>query len=458
MKFYILLFLIGHSLYIFSKEATVILKNNSSIKGTIISEQSDIVEIQSDFGKVIINRENISSIHYKDIEGNKTTQQQNIKTFNQSDIYQKADNIKKEEHIILFYKTGEILNCKLIAKTETVIIVETDSGVLTIEKKSIKKIEYVTNSEFTENGNYILITLNDGKKYEGVINYEDFNEIVIETTLGKLALPKSKLASIEYISKKTDLKKEEAQQNSSEDIEKNKESENSVQTKTEVNDTKTDKNDTKIGQNDTKDENKTEKKVVNSTNKNSLTDIMDDSEHRKLFPRYDIIDLNYAINFGPNFGPGFGVGYHNKFIISQFRGLDFSAVGGLSFTYFRLYDDITNKYPSIEGNYKGGAFATTLSVGGQMNIYPSPTSFYDFYVIPMLELHYIYDKIEEKYPSFPQYNSTETNNEIRFGLGIRFGIEFSISSFVLGIQYNIHYLFGRDGFNQFSLTFLKPFF
>ena len=97
-------------------------------------------------------------------------------------------------------------------------------------------------------------------------------------------------------------------------------------------------------------------------------------------------------------------------------------------------------------------------MGGQLNIYPQTSSFYDFYVAPILEAHLVYTTLEQKYPSYPQFDTKETKTEFKFGLGTRFGVEFLFDSFRVGLQYNMHTIFGEDGFNQVSLTFTKNLF
>ncbi len=180
---------------------------------------------------------------------------------------------------------------------------------------------------------------------------------------------------------------------------------------------------------------------------------------RFILPRYDVIELGYSSSFGTDFGTGFGLGYQSRFSISQFEGMNLSAVGGLSLNYFGLNkDNIVTQNPTLAVDLKGGAFITTIGVGGQLNIYPQTSSFYDFYVAPILEAHLVYTTLEQSYPSYPQFDAKETKTEFKFGLGTRFGVEFLFDSFRVGLQYNMHTIFGEDGFNQVSLTFTKNLF
>lgn len=279
------------------------------------------------------------------------------------------------------------------------VMLQTESGNLTIPKRDLQKIEYIS-GEYAERGEIVIAFLNNGQRFEGNIYFEDSNELSLDTELGRLTLPKNKLRSLEYTGKTGVSKLTMADQYLS--------------------------------------------AVINQ---------------RFILPRYDVIDVGYTTKFGSNFGPGFGLGYQSRFSMAQFEGLNLSAVGGLSVNYFALNDDnIIQQNPTLAANLKGGAFITTIGAGGQLNIYPQTASFYDFYVAPMIESHLIYTRLEQEYPSFPQFNTSETKTEFKFGLGVKFGAEFLFDSFRLGLQYNMHYIFGTDGFNQFSLTFVKPLF
>lgn len=420
---FLILLLFIFPLFVFAQNANITLRNGKIISGKIVEEKVDFLILNCDLGQLNIDKKSIETISYTHLENTEIID--SVKTA-------KSGDFSLKDPVVVYFKTGEIISGILLAKSLDMVIIKTETGRLTVNKKNIQKIEYIS-SEYSEKGGEVLVSLTSGEKYQGTIYFEDSNEIVLETDLGRLAIPKNNLYSIEYTAKKTAVK--------TVDKSVNKTAEKTID-KTE-------------GKSVDKTEDKIAEKTVDKPKDNTGIKLL---RKRPILPRYDVIDIGYSSDLGTNFGPGYGLGYHNKFSLAQLEGLDFSFLGGLSFTYFKLSQDIAQKYPTIPGNYKGGAFTSTLGLGGQINVYPATSFLYGFYIAPMLELHYIYRSMEENYPSFPQYNENNIQNLFKFGLGVKFGIDFSFGPFVLGLQYNMHYIFGTDGFNQISITFLKKFF
>jgi RNase P/RNase MRP subunit p29 len=379
----------------FAQEVSVVLKNSKVVVGRIVEEKPEYLILDYELGQLRVDRNSIESISYNPFV-----------RLDHSDIY---DNTEKEfskahkftlkDPVVVYLRNGNVVAGLLLAKSLNMVMLQTESGNLTIPKRDLQKIEYIS-GEYAERGEIVIAHLNNGQRFEGNIYFEDSNELSLDTELGRLTLPKNKLRTLEYTGKTGVSKLTMADQYLS--------------------------------------------AVINQ---------------RFILPRYDVIDVGYTTKFGSNFGPGFGLGYQSRFSIAQFEGLNLSAVAGLSLNYFVLNEDnIIQQNPTLNANLKGGAFITTVGAGGQLNIYPQTASFYDFYVAPMLEGHLIYLRLEQEYPSFPQFNTSETKTEFKLGLGVRFGAEFLFDSFKLGLQYNVHHIFGTDGFNQISLTFVKPLF
>ncbi|MDP2365083.1 MAG: hypothetical protein Q8M94_15105, partial [Ignavibacteria bacterium] len=312
------------------------------------------------------------------------------------DNSEKALKFVINDPVVVYLKNGKVVSGLLLAKSLDMIMLQTESGNLTIPKFDLLKIEYIS-SEYAERGDVVNVYLNNGTRFEGNIYFEDSKNLTLDTEVGRLTLPKTKLRSIEYTGKTGISEVTLAEQYSQLTINK-----------------------------------------------------------RYILPRYDVFELGYASKFGTDYSSGFGIGYQSRFNLAQFEGMNLSAVGGLSLNYFGLNkDNIISQNPSLAIDLKGGAFITTLGVGAQLNIYPQTSSFYDFYVSPIFETHLIYTTLEQTFPSFPQFNTKETKAEFKFGLGTRFGVEFLFDSFRVGLQYNMHTIFGNDGFNQVSLTFTK---
>lgn len=382
----------------FAQEVNVVLKNDKVIVGRVIEENPDFLLLDYDLGQLKIDRQNIESITYNPFVklGKKGELEKSEITDTNSE---KVLKFVINDPVVVYLKNGKVVSGLLLAKSLDMVMLQTEDGNLTIPKFDLIKIEYIS-SEYAERGDVVNVYLNNGTRFEGNIYFEDSKNLTLDTEVGRLTLPKNKLRTIEYTGKTGISETTLAEQYSQLDMNK-----------------------------------------------------------RFILPRYDVIELGYASSFGTDFGSGFGLGYQSRFSISQFEGMNLSAVGGLSLNYFGLNkDNIITQNPTLAVDLKGGAFITTIGVGGQLNIYPQTSSFYDFYVAPILEAHLVYTTLEQKYPSYPQFDTKETKTEFKFGLGTRFGVEFLFDSFRVGLQYNMHTIFGEDGFNQVSLTFTKNLF
>lgn len=382
----------------FAQEVNVVLKNSKVIVGRVVEEKPDYVLVEYDLGQLKIYRQNIESITYNPFVKMGTADgMDNSKTTDS--VSQRGYKFVINDPVVVYLKNGSVVSGLLLAKSLNMVMLQTESGNLTIPKQELLKIEYIS-SEYAERGDVVIAVLNNGKQFEGNIYFEDSDNLTLDTEIGRLTLPKNKLRTIEYTGKSGVGEMTLADQYSNITLNK-----------------------------------------------------------RYILPRYDVIELGYASSFGTDFGSGFGLGYQSRFNLAQFEGMNLSAVGGLSLNYFGLNkDNIISQNPTLAVDLKGGAFITTIGVGGQLNIYPQTSSFYDFYVSPILEAHLVYTSLEQNYPSYPQFNTKETKTEFKFGLGTRFGVEFLFDSFRVGLQYNMHTIFGNDGFNQVSLTFTKKLF
>ena len=383
------------SLRVFAQEVSVVLKNSKVVVGRIVEEKPDYLILDYELGQLKVDRNSIESISYNPFVRFDSSNDSS----DAGKEFSRAHRFTLKDPVVVYLRNGSVVAGLLLAKSLNMVMLQTESGNLTIPKSDLLRIEYIS-SEYAERGEIVIANLNNGQRFEGNIYFEDSKELTLDTEIGRLTLPKNKLRSIEYTGRTGVSKLTMADQYSG---------------------------------------------LVLS--------------QRSILPRYDVIDAGYTTKFGSSFGPGFGIGYQSRFSIAQFDGLSLSALAGLSLNYFALNEDnLIQQNPTLSATLKGGAFITTIGAGGQLNIYPQTASFYDFYVAPMLEGHVIYKSLEQEYPSFPQFNTSETTTEFKFGLGVRFGAEFLFDSFRLGLHYNLHYIFKADDFNQLSLTFVKPLF
>ncbi len=385
------------SLSVFAQEVNVVLKNSKVIVGRIIEEKADYILLDFDLGQLKVDRQNIESISYNPFMSLGTKNDTGTTKINNDNS--KGYKFTLKDPVVVYFRNGNVVAGLLLAKSLNMVMLQTESGNLTIPKTELLKIEYIS-SEYAERGEIVIAYLNNGQRFEGNVYFEDSNDLTLDTELGRLTVPKNKLRTIEYTGKSGGSETTMADQYANITINK-----------------------------------------------------------RYILPRYDVIDIGYTTKLGSSFGAGFGLGYQSRFSIAEYEGLNLSAVAGLSLNYFSLNkDNILSQNQSLGANLKGGAFITTIGAGGQINIYPQTASFYDFYLAPMLEGNIIYNKLDQSYPSYPQLNTSETTTEFKIGLGMKFGIEFLFDSYRIGLHYNMHYIFGSDGFNQVSLTFVKPLF
>ncbi|MBK7377968.1 MAG: hypothetical protein IPJ03_03010 [Ignavibacteriales bacterium] len=379
----------------FAQDVNIVLKNSKVIVGRIVEEQPEYLLLDYELGQLKINRQNIESITFNPFIKMGTNQDDKSLNSNPESGYKFVIN----DPVVVYLKNGNVVSGLLLAKSLSMIMLQTDSGNLTIPKSELSKIEYIS-SEYAERGEIVIAYLNNGKRFEGNIYFEDSESLTLDTEVGRLTVPKNNLRTIEYTGKTG---------------------------------------------------------ISETTLSDQYSDLT--LNKRYILPHYDIFEVSYNSKFGSNYGAGFGIGYQSRFNLAQLEGMNISAVGGLSLNYFGLNtDNIVNSNQSISADLKGGAFITTIGAGAQLNIYPQTSSFYDFYVSPLLETHIIYKSFEQTYPSFPQFNTKETSTEFKFGLGTRFGVEFLFDSFKLGIQYNMHTIFSSDGYNQLSITLVNNLF
>lgn len=379
----------------FAQDVNIVLKNSKVIVGRIVEEQPEYLLLDYELGQLKIDRQNIESITFNPFIKMGTNQDDKSLNSNPESGYKFVIN----DPVVVYLKNGNVVSGLLLAKSLSMIMLQTDSGNLTIPKSELSKIEYIS-SEYAERGEIVIAYLNNGKRFEGNIYFEDSENLTLDTEVGRLTVPKNNLRTIEYTGKTG---------------------------------------------------------ISETTLSDQYSDLT--LNKRYILPHYDIFEVSYNSKFGSNYGSGFGIGYQSRFNLAQLEGMNISAVGGLSLNYFGLNtDNIVNSNQSISADLKGGAFITTIGVGAQLNIYPQTSSFYDFYVSPLLETHIIYKSFEQNYPSFPQFNTKETSTEFKFGLGTRFGVEFLFDSFKLGIQYNMHTIFSSDGYNQLSITLVNNLF
>lgn len=403
MRNFLILIIIASFLSTISAQTVnIVLKNSKVVIGEIVQESPEFVIITNDTGELKVSRLLIESITYKsseqtEIEGNIVVKSKN----RFSDNIAMSDKVVLDDLVLIFLKNEDVVSGRLVAKSLDVIIVQTESGSLTIPKREIDKIEYLS-SEFSERGEVVIAHLANQTYFEGNIYFEDANNLILDTKIGRLTIDKKNLRSIEYTGE--------------------------------------------TGQGD--ETLLTEFASARQVSGGGLPAVQ---------KRLDMISLGYSPSFGAEYGTGLGLNYSSKFLLSQLDGFYISAIGGLNFNYFTLNkDNFKNENPTVSAS--GGTLISTIIAGAAFTLYQQASSKYEFYIAPQLEANIIYKSLTKEYPSFPAFDSKVSTTEFVFGIRNKIGFDMLFDDMKVGVSYDSHFLFGDEDYNTISLNFTKKLF
>lgn len=373
-----------------AKPVTIVLKNGKVISGEIVEEAPGHIVLITDLGEVKVNRNNIERIIYDAF------------TRFKSDSVASENEEPLNDRVVVHLKSGDVIDGFLLAKSRTMVMVQTELGRLTVAKKDIRLIEYVS-SAYAERGESAVVYLNNGTKVEGYIYHEDRSSLTLNSNLGRLTIGKENLRSIEY-------------------------------------------KEVKLPQ---------RKGVPEPTLLRPLTT----SIETPLQSRRDIIELGFSPRFGSNYSPGVVTAYRSHFLLKGFNTFSLNVEGNVGFTLYSLDKTaFTGANVPAAVTATGGAFITTFGATFPVHFFPRAGSSYEFYFAPVLEGHIVYTRLKRTFPSFPVLDSEVAATNFRFGLANRIGIEWSFGKLRAGMNYNIHLVFGENDFNHFSLHLVTKLF
>jgi len=380
-----------------AQSVNILLKNNKIVNGTVVKEEPVFLIIRTEIGELKILRQNIESISYKSFEDINTDDSDLDQIEKKNPLFKDGKTVLNDI-VVIYLKNEEIISGKLIAKSLDMILVTTEAGNLTIPKKEIKKIEYVSN-EFAERGAVVIAHLANGSQFEGNIFFEDYQSLILDTKIGKLTIEKSNLRSIEY----------------------------------------------------TGEQGKGQETLVKQFSAVAL------EQPARVDKRLDILTAGYTPIFGPEFSPGFSIGYSSKFLLTQMEGLYISAIGGIDLHYFLLNQDFfADEVLSVSAS--GGLLITTISGGAALTLFQNSSSNYEFYISPQLEANIVYKTLKKDYPSYPAHNLNEVTTSFVFGVRNKIGLDFLLDNSKVGISYDMHFLFGEEDYNTISFNFTTQIF
>ena len=394
----ILLVIISLFTTISAQTVNVVLKNSKVVMGEVVQEDPEYLIIFNDTGQIKINRQSIESVTYIPTDKLESLiKNMDDKSKNNAEPFITNDNIVLDDLVVIYLKNDDIVSGRLLAKSLNMILVQTESGSLTIPKRELQRIEYIS-SEYAERGEVVIAYLSNGTKFEGNIYFEDYQNLVLDTKIGRLTIDKNNLRSIEY-----------------------------------------------TGEKGRGDETLVEQYAAVTKDRSIVA------------PRIDVLSLGYAPSFGAEYSSGFALGYASKFLLSHMEGFYISGIGGLNLTYFTLNEDnFKDEVPTVAAS--GGTFMTTISAGASFTLYQQAAAKYEFYISPQLEANMIYKNLEKDFPSFPTFNSKVISTEFVFGIGNKIGVDILFGDMKVGVSYDSHFLFGDEDYNMLSINFTKKLF
>jgi sRNA-binding regulator protein Hfq len=366
-----------------AKPVTIVLKNGKVISGEIVEEAPGHVVLITDLGEVKVNRNNIERIIYEAFTRFKT-----------DSVAQKNEADAMNDRVIVYLKNGKVLDGFLLAKSRSMVMVQTELGRLTISKNELRLIEYVS-SAFAERGEPVVVYLDNGAKVEGYIYHEDRSSLTLDSNMGRLTVDKERLRSIEYkeiaLPKRSEIKAPALVRSATAPFE------------------------------------------------------------ASLQPRREVVELGYSSRFGGNYRPGFITAFRTHFLLKSFDTFSLNTEGNLGFAIYSLDQKaFTGANVPAAVTATGGAVITTLGAAAPVHFFPKVGSVYEFYVAPVIEAHIIHKRLKQSFPSFPVLDSEVVETNFRFGLSNRIGIEWNFGKWRAGLNYNLHFIFGEEDFNHIS--------
>ncbi len=381
-----------------AKKATIALKNGKVVTGDLVEEAPEYVLLVNHVGQIKINRDNIETISYNAFD--------RFKESNDETVAEQATETLRDR-VVVHFKSGEIVDGFVLAKSLSMVMLETENGRLTIPKRDIRLIEYVS-SAYAERGEPAIVRLDNNTKLEGFIYHEDKNTLTMETKMGRLTIDKRNLRSVEY----GEIKLPAALRQKEKQVE-------------------------------------------------ALPSVTFAAEEAStlLKERRDVVELGYSPRFGANYSPGLSASYRSRFPLKTFPSFQLNAEASLGMTLFSLDTDAFSEANTPAAvTVTGGSFITTLGAGLPVHFYPKNGSSYEFFFAPALETHIVHNQLKQNFPSFPALNTETSETNVNFGVGARLGLEWITTKWRAGFVYNAHLILGENDFGHFSLYLVRKLF
>lgn len=314
------------------------------------------------------------------------------------ELVENEENESLKDHVIVHMNNGDVFDGILVTKGSTALIIKTELGRMTVPKTDIKVVEYVSKA-YAERGEPVRVKLQNGQDLDGYLYHEDRNSLTLTTKNGRLTLDKENIRSISY---NVPVAFARLSERRSEYL---------------------------------------------------ATPFEDPYQIAPLRKRQDSFEFAYASQFGENYGTGGGFNYKNRYLLKDLHSVSLNVQAELGVTAFSLNESILNTQ-GVPGavSATGGAAITTLAVGSPVHFFPTENAPYEFFITPMIETHIVYQSLKKEFPSFPTLNSEHRETKFRYGLGTQIGLEWALSKNIrLGLSWNSHFIFSESDFGTVAI-------
>ena len=376
-----------------AEEVVVFLRNGRLVTGDLLKEESGYLLLRTDLGELTIQRPDVARLTAAPFAHLRAAP---------------SDTMQLNDQVVVYLKDGKVTDGYLVAKSRTMIMIRTEDGRLTIPKKNVQRIEYVW-SPYAEEGEPVIIELTSGKRIEGYLSSEDALSLSVTTSLGKLAIEKKNLRSVEYgASPSFQSQREE------------------------------------------------EKKPDSGVAAPEAQE-----RPRGETGQRDLLAIGYSASWGRDYDQGITLLYGRRFPLRQFRSMSLGGLVALQFAYFGVDQGaFTNTEVPGGVSVSGYGFLPTLILGAPIEMHSQTGSPYRFVVTPQLNVHLVTKSLEISYPSFPDQTTKDRQTQLRLGVGVELGMEWNVSEpLTVGVSYNPKVIFGEADFSTSSAyVTLRPLF
>ncbi|MGC8756798.1 MAG: hypothetical protein ACP5QW_09810, partial [bacterium] len=106
------------------QKVTVYLKTGEIIKGLLLAKTAEVISVKSDFGIINVKPDQVEKIEYAPM------------------VHPQPEPKPQPKIVIIYMKSGEIVKGELVQKTDKIIQVKSEFGLLNINPNDVQRIEY----------------------------------------------------------------------------------------------------------------------------------------------------------------------------------------------------------------------------------------------------------------------------------------------------------------------------